>query len=212
MLLRIRPNQWIPVVALVVASFYSSMLPAESAEPSGTVIQEHAVPELVQMRSTDEPDANDSQMERADLKGSADSRPSLALQSDHGLRLKDAGVEAEGGYSSTGSLLEMLFGLVLVLAVFLGSAWLMKRFNQRLPGHASAITIRSVLAVGAKEKLLLVDVEGETLLLGVTQSSITTLHRLQGEERDTPVTEEANQPFSRQIESLLRKDIVNDKG
>ncbi|MFC6842141.1 flagellar biosynthetic protein FliO [Xanthomonas theicola] len=75
-----------------------------------------------------------------------------------------------------------LFGavlaLLLVLGLILGMAWVLKR----LPGGgfrpADGLRVVASLAVGAKERVVVVEVNGEQLLLGVSPGGVRTLHRL----------------------------------
>ncbi|WP_369975255.1 flagellar biosynthetic protein FliO [Xanthomonas bundabergensis] len=76
------------------------------------------------------------------------------------------------------SLLGAVFALLLVLGLILGMAWVLKR----LPGSgfrpAEGLRVVASLAVGAKERVVVVDVNGEQLLLGVSPGGVRTLHRL----------------------------------
>ncbi|MGV8958966.1 MAG: flagellar biosynthetic protein FliO [Stenotrophomonas sp.] len=75
-----------------------------------------------------------------------------------------------------------MFGAVLallaVLALIVGLGWLLKR----LPGTgfrpAEGLRVVASLNVGAKERVVVVEVNGEQLLLGVTAGGISALHRL----------------------------------
>ncbi|MCC4595520.1 flagellar biosynthetic protein FliO [Xanthomonas campestris pv. phormiicola] len=76
------------------------------------------------------------------------------------------------------SLLGAVFALLLVLGLILGMAWVLKR----LPGSgfrpADGLRVVASLAVGAKERVVVVEVNGEQLLLGVSPGGVRTLHRL----------------------------------
>jgi len=73
-----------------------------------------------------------------------------------------------------------LVGLILVLGLILGMAWLLKR----LPGVGMGIRpseqlrVVSMLSVGAKERVLVIEVGKEQLLIGVSAGGITALHTL----------------------------------
>ncbi|MBB4124751.1 flagellar protein FliO/FliZ [Xanthomonas translucens] len=76
------------------------------------------------------------------------------------------------------SLLGAVFALLLVLGLILGMAWVLKR----LPGSgfrpAEGLRVVASLAVGAKERVVVVEVNGEQLLLGVSPGGVRSLHRL----------------------------------
>ncbi|SBV89230.1 flagellar biosynthetic protein FliO [Xanthomonas graminis] len=77
------------------------------------------------------------------------------------------------------SLIGAVFALLLVLGLILGMAWVLKR----LPGSgfrpAEGLRVVASLAVGAKERVVVLEVNGEQLLLGVSPGGgVRTLHRL----------------------------------
>lgn len=90
--------------------------------------------------------------------------------------------------TSASSLISALLALMLVIALILALAWLLRR----MPGNAfnGSAGLRPVasLAVGAKERLVVVDVGGEHLLIGVTASQISLLHTLPQPLPESPVT------------------------
>ena len=71
----------------------------------------------------------------------------------------------------------MVLALFAVLAVIVVLASLLKRFNLKFQG-ASGMKVLSSVSLGAKERLIIVDVGGEKLLLGVTQQRIDCLKEL----------------------------------
>ncbi len=75
-------------------------------------------------------------------------------------------------------LLKLSAALVLVLLIFVGFTWIMRRFN-RVQSNQHGVRIVAGLNVGAKEKVVVVEVEGQKLLLGVTSNSINKLLVLQ---------------------------------
>jgi flagellar protein FliO/FliZ len=76
------------------------------------------------------------------------------------------------------SLFGAVLALLLVLGLILGMAWVLKR----LPGSgfrpADGLRVVASLAVGAKERVVVVEVNGEQLLLGVSAGGVRTLHHL----------------------------------
>lgn len=76
-------------------------------------------------------------------------------------------------------LWEVFLGLLLVVALIVVVAWLMRRFQPGLVAGAASLRVISTMAVGPREKLLLLDVQGQHLLLGVTTQQISTLHRFE---------------------------------
>ena len=76
------------------------------------------------------------------------------------------------------SLFGAVLALLAVLALVIGLGWLLKR----MPGSgfrpAEGMKLVASLSVGAKERVVVVEVNGQQLLLGVTAGGINTLHTL----------------------------------
>lgn len=74
-----------------------------------------------------------------------------------------------------------LAGTALALLVVLALAWgalrLLARVSAGRGASGSLLQLRQVLTLGARERLVLVHCQGETLLLGVTANGITVLQR-----------------------------------
>ncbi|HJV26666.1 MAG TPA: flagellar biosynthetic protein FliO [Aromatoleum sp.] len=72
---------------------------------------------------------------------------------------------------------QMLFGLGIVLALLLGSLWLIKRLSTPR-GAAAGLKVLGAVPVGPRERVVLVEIGGQVLVLGVTAASVRTLHTL----------------------------------
>ncbi|HIQ40746.1 MAG TPA: flagellar biosynthetic protein FliO [Sulfurivirga caldicuralii] len=73
---------------------------------------------------------------------------------------------------------QVVLSLILVVGLIFAAAGLLRRFTQWPGQKGQAIEILSAVAVGRQEKLLLVQVGGQQLLIGVTPSRISVLHTL----------------------------------
>lgn len=79
-------------------------------------------------------------------------------------------------------LLETAGGLVVVLAVLLGLAWVFKRYLA-VPGISKGrVQVIGGVSLGPRERAVIVEVEGERLLLGVAQGNVRMLHRLASDQ------------------------------
>jgi flagellar protein FliO/FliZ len=76
------------------------------------------------------------------------------------------------------AVLKMLLGLAVVVGLILGLARLARWLGQGSMLSGQAVQLVSVLPLGAKEKLALVDVGGKQVLIGVTAHSISALLEL----------------------------------
>jgi flagellar protein FliO/FliZ len=69
--------------------------------------------------------------------------------------------------------------LLVVLAIIVGFAFILKRIQQKLPGNSSLIQIKSSVSLGPKERLALVEINHQWILIGITNSSINHIITLQ---------------------------------
>lgn len=78
---------------------------------------------------------------------------------------------------TTGSVLTMLLSLVLILGGFVAVAWLARRY---LPGMGAqgAVKVVGTTPVGARERVVVVEIDGTWLLLGVGGGNVRLLHTL----------------------------------
>lgn len=96
-----------------------------------------------------------------------------------------------------GYVVQFLLALGLVLGAIFALLYLLRRFNQ-LPNGASAIRVVGGIALGAREKLVLVQVGDKQLLLGMAPGQLRTLHVF-----DQPVVPENGSEAGRGFGSLL---------
>lgn len=91
-----------------------------------------------------------------------------------------------------GALGGSLIALLLVVGLILALAWLLRR----LPGAAlrphPGLRVVAQLAVGVRERLVVVEVGTQQLLLGVTGEQITLLQRLESPLGEAPAADFAS--------------------
>jgi flagellar protein FliO/FliZ len=104
-----------------------------------------------------------------------------------------------------GQLVQLLLGLLLVVGLIFLLAWVMRRVQQVGPRGGQVIKLVASQALGPRERLLLVQVGGEQVLLGITPGRITTLHVL-AEPVHLPEGEAASPEFAQRLMELLGKD------
>jgi flagellar protein FliO/FliZ len=69
--------------------------------------------------------------------------------------------------------------LLLIVAAIMALAWAYTRLQGGRARNGDVIRIVAAQPLGAKERVMLVDVAGQHLLIGVTASQIRTLHVLE---------------------------------
>lgn len=79
---------------------------------------------------------------------------------------------------SAGSLLQVFAGLVLVLALVIGTAWMLRRVGS-VPGLSNqAIKMVGAASVGSRERVVLLEVAGTWIVVGVAPGQVRSLATL----------------------------------
>lgn len=105
----------------------------------------------------------------------------------------------------SGQLLQLLLGLLLVIGVIFLMAWLLRRVQQIVPRGGQVIKIVATQALGPRDRLVLVQVGGEQILLGLSPGTITSLH-VMNEPVHLADAEPASTEFAQRLMELLGKD------
>ncbi len=99
-------------------------------------------------------------------------------------------------------LVQVLGSLGVVLALVLALAWLAKRLSRSRTIQTRGLRLVGGISLGAKERLVLIQVGEQQLLVGVAPGCIQTLHVL-----EQPLTGEARAMpgFSEKLSELLEQ-------
>ena len=126
----------------------------------------------------------------------SDTKPADSTANSVPDALKTSSVRPTAGIS----LGKMALSLGIVVAIVLVLGWLFKKLTLRLPGSRH-IKIISTLALGQKERLLVIEMQGKQRVIGVTAHSVNFLFDL-----ENPLPEEKlASDFHTQLQSLLKK-------
>jgi flagellar protein FliO/FliZ len=79
---------------------------------------------------------------------------------------------------TSGSILQVILSLLLVLAAVVIVAWVLKRINLPQQGAGSALKVLSGVAVGQRERIVLVEVNDTWLVVGVAPGQVNALHSM----------------------------------
>ncbi|AKM30498.3 flagellar biosynthetic protein FliO [Pandoraea faecigallinarum] len=115
------------------------------------------------------------------------------------------------------SIVQTGFGLVLVLALLFGLAWLAKRFGLQRPLGGGNVRIVGSAAVGQRERVVVVEVAGDWVVLGVAPGQVRSLHVIDADRvADLPATPGVAQPgaqanraaqaFAQKLRKSMKKD------
>jgi flagellar protein FliO/FliZ len=110
--------------------------------------------------------------------------------------------------SAASYLAQLVGGLVLVIVMILVFAW----FLRRLPGinttEAPVIEILAVRAIGARERLVLVQVGTEQILIGATAAGLSHLHTLKIPLVIAPQTMPPTNEFAKLLKQLRTSGLT----
>lgn len=103
------------------------------------------------------------------------------------------------------SWISMMLSLITVLGVIFALAFLYKKLVLAVPGNKT-IRVVSMLQLGAKEKLIVVELNNQQHLIGVTSQQISLLSTL-----ETPIEPETTESVSPAFESQLFSFLKQQK-
>ena len=111
------------------------------------------------------------------------------------------------------SLAQVSTALAGIIVLIIVAMWLFRRFGfarGSLKGTTTQLNVKASCSLGTKERVVVVEIEQEWLVLGVTPSQINLLHKL-------PIPEKASQQATTSSTSplftqLLQKTLKRDKG
>jgi len=118
-----------------------------------------------------------------------------------------AAAAATGPALPAGSILQVVAGLAAVLAMVWAIAWLLKRFSPVHGSRSGLIRVVGGAALGQRERIVVVEVGGTWLLVGVAPGQVRTLHTMP--RTDPAVAPGAPGPAQAGFATWLRR--VRDK-
>lgn len=100
--------------------------------------------------------------------------------------------------SPTTSLLKMVVGLAIVLALMVLISWVAKRLLPRHANNSTAIKMVGGVNVGAREKVVVLEVSGRWLVVGVAQGHVSAIADLEAgaDQVDQVLTTQRTAPTS----------------
>lgn len=106
--------------------------------------------------------------------------------------------------SPVSTLLQTVLAMAVVIGIIFALAWLVRRANpMALVGNPASLRVVSGVMVGQRERVVIIEVQGKWLVLGVAAQSVNllcTLDRPDQAPADVPV---AHGPFADKLRALL---------
>jgi flagellar protein FliO/FliZ len=153
--------------------------------------------------------ADPSEIQTSSIPVSSETPSDTAASSETGVKasatnsIYQRGQISSQSVSSSASLLSLALGLILIVALILALGWLARRMGQGGLLGNKHIKVVSAMPLGTRERLVLVDVAGQQLLLGVTATQITHLHSF-AEPVVDPEAPVVSSDFSRKLLSFMQ--------
>jgi flagellar protein FliO/FliZ len=121
-----------------------------------------------------------------------------------------AGTAATLGTAATApdlgsSALQMVFGLILVLALLLGTLWLLKRISQPRGAAAGLMRVVAGVAVGSRERVVILELGNSWLVLGVAPGQVTTLAEIPRQEVPTSAASPIGKDFPAWLKHITER-------
>ena len=101
-------------------------------------------------------------------------RPSLLLL----LPITSTAAETAPPIVSAGTYIQTTLALILIVGVLIGGAWLAKKMSGGKGFGQGGMKIIGGVTLGPRERIVLIEVGDEWLVIGIVPGQIRTLHRL----------------------------------
>ena len=109
---------------------------------------------------------------------------------------------------TSSSIAQIIFSLLLVLAAIVAVGWLLKRMNVAQQGTGNLLKVVGSVAVGQRERVVLVEIDDTWLVIGVGPGQIRTLHTLEKSAEvaaNHPAQTTNDNKFARMLAPLIGK-------
>ena len=111
--------------------------------------------------------------------------------------------------SSAGSLLQVVFGLLVVLGLLAGALWFLKRMGGGRFAPGSVVKIVGGVSVGNRERVMVVEVADQWIVIGVAPGQVSTLATLPRQEQPAAQAAPGVPNFSAWLKQTIEKRNAN---
>ncbi|MFZ3041759.1 MAG: flagellar biosynthetic protein FliO [Thiobacillus sp.] len=115
---------------------------------------------------------------------------------------------AEPAISAAGSLMQVFIGLVAVLLLIAGTAWVARRLGVTQGGASSLLRVVSSASVGTRERVVVVEVGDSWLVVGVAPGSVNALMTLPKGDIQSAAAPALSGSFAARLHQMIEKRRV----
>ncbi|HDZ55825.1 MAG TPA: flagellar biosynthetic protein FliO [Pseudomonas xinjiangensis] len=116
------------------------------------------------------------------------------------------GTASSSQSSLVGQLVQLGLGMILVVGLIFLMGYLLRRVGPLAPQGGQHIKLVSSLPMGPRDRLLLVDVGGKQLLIGVSPGRINTLHVFDEPVADVTAERGVTGDFAQKLQAMLKRE------
>ena len=111
--------------------------------------------------------------------------------------------------SSAGSLLQVVFGLLVVLGLLAAALWFLKRMGGGRFAPGSVVKIIGGVSVGNRERVMVVEVADQWIVIGVAPGRVSTLASMPRQEQPAAQAAAGAPNFSAWLKQTIEKRNAN---
>ncbi len=117
----------------------------------------------------------------------------------------NTGMQLSSSPEVMASLVKVAVGLFLVVIAIFASAWFYRRFGQQVGVSSQSLKLIGGISLGNRERVVLMKVGDQQILLGITPGQIQKLHVLEHPIECQIDVEKFKRPFVQQLNQYLKK-------
>jgi len=110
---------------------------------------------------------------------------------------------------SAGSLMQVLFGLLVVLGLLAGALWFLKRMGGGRFAPGSVVKIVGGVSVGNRERVMVVEVADQWIVIGVAPGQVSTLASMPRQDQPAAQATPGVPNFSAWLKQTIEKRNAN---